>query len=76
MEKFDCVAARRGMGFMQGIELEIPAGDVVAKCRENGVILISAGTNIIRFVPPLVIEKEHIDTMCDVLDKVFAAVQS
>ena len=72
----DIIKDVRGLGLMQGIELEIPAGDVVAKCRENGVILISAGTNIIRFVPPLVIEKEHIDTMCDVLDKVFAAVQS
>ncbi|MCH5268857.1 MAG: aspartate aminotransferase family protein [Lachnospiraceae bacterium] len=62
----------RGMGLMQGIELSVPAGDIVTKALEKGVVLISAGTNIIRFVPPLIVEKEHIDMMCDVLNSVFA----
>ena len=61
----------RGMGFMQGMELEIPAGNVVSKAIEKGLILISAGTNIVRFVPPLVAKKEHIDEMCRILDEVF-----
>ena len=57
---------------MQGMELTIPAGDVVAKALQAGVVLISAGTNIIRFVPPLIVEKEHIDKMINVLDDVLS----
>lgn len=62
----------RGIGLMQGIELTVPAGEIVAESLKNNLILISAGTNIIRIVPPLVIEKEHIDKMYEVLDKIFA----
>ena len=62
-----------GLGLMQGIELTgITPAQVVKSCLEKGLILISAGTNIVRFVPPLVIEKEHVDEMCDILDQVFA----
>lgn len=70
-EKYACIREVRGLGFMQGMELSVPAGDVVARAIEKGLLLISAGTNIIRFVPPLVAEKEHIDRMCDILDEVF-----
>ena len=73
-EKYDCIKEVRGMGFMQGMELTIPAGDVVSKSIEKGLILISAGTNIVRFVPPLVAEKEHIDEMCRILEEVFASL--
>jgi acetylornithine/N-succinyldiaminopimelate aminotransferase len=45
---------------------------VVAKALQAGVVLISAGTNIIRFVPPLIVEKEHIDKMINVLDDVLS----
>lgn len=61
----------RGLGLMQGLELSVPAGNIVAKALEKHLILISAGTNIIRFVPPLVIKKEHIDTMYNILDDIF-----
>ena len=61
----------RGMGLMYGIELDMPASQVVTEALENNLILISAGSNIIRFVPPLIVEKEHIDTMYNILDKVF-----
>lgn len=66
----DKITDRRGMGLMQGIELSIPAGDVVAKALEAGLVLISAGTNVIRFVPPLVVEREHIDQMVQILDEI------
>lgn len=68
----DKIVDHRGLGLMQGIELAIPAGDVVKKALEAGVVLISAGTNIIRFVPPLVVQKEHIDRMTEVLDEILA----
>ncbi len=60
----------RGMGLMLGMELNIPANQVVTKALKNNLILISAGSNIIRFVPPLIIEKEHIDEMYEILKRI------
>ena len=75
-DKFpDKIKDVRGKGLMMGMELSGPAGDVVSKLLKKGVILISAGTNIIRFVPPLVVEKEHIDVMCEKLEEVFSATE-
>lgn len=62
---------RRGLGLMQGIELTVPAGEIVAKALEAGLVLISAGTHIIRFLPPLIVEREHIDQMLEILDGIF-----
>lgn len=64
----------RGIGLMQGIELSIPVNDIVVKALKKHLILISAGSNIIRFVPPLVIEKKHIDIMYNVLDDIFSDI--
>lgn len=69
VEKYDCVEARRGKGLMQGIILTKPANDVVLKALENGLIIITAGTNVIRMVPPLIITKEHVDEMIEKLEK-------
>ncbi|WP_177214704.1 aspartate aminotransferase family protein [Anaeromicropila populeti] len=66
-EQYDCIVERRGKGLMQGLEFNKPVSEVVKKALENGLILVSAGTNIIRFVPPLVITKEHVDEMIDKL---------
>ena len=55
--KYDFITDRRGMGLMQGLEMEIPVGQVAAKALEKGLIIITAGSNVVRFVPPLVIEK-------------------
>ena len=56
--KYDFITDRRGMGLMQGLEMEIPVGQVAAKALEKGLIIITAGSNVVRFVPPLVIEKD------------------
>lgn len=63
--EFDCVKERRGMGLMQGLELvsQVPVGTVVNRCIEQGLIVISAGGNVLRMVPPLVISKENVDEM-------------
>ena len=75
-DKFpDKIKDVRGKGLMMGMELYGSAGDVVSKLLKKGVILISAATNIIRFVPPLVVEKEHIDVMCEKLEEVFSATE-
>lgn len=73
MEKYDCLTARRGKGFMQGLVVTgRPVGEVVKKGLENGLIVISAGSDVIRLVPPLVIQKEHIDEMIEKLEQSLA----
>ena len=67
--EFDCIKDHRGIGLMQGIELTIPGGDVIKKAQKEGLIIISASGNVIRFVPPLVIEKKHVDEMIAKLKK-------
>ncbi len=67
---YEIVRERRGVGLIQGIELTINPKDVIAKCLNNGLILFSAGTNVIRFVPPLVITTGDVDEMIEKLRKV------
>lgn len=70
-KKYDIVKTRRGKGLMQGLELTIPAQDIILKALQKGLILITAGQNIIRLVPPLIITKEHIEEMAEILNQVF-----
>ena len=74
VEKYDIVKAQRGIGLIQGIELTVNPKDVIAKCLDNGLILFSAGTNVIRFVPPLVITRDDVDQMMVRLKKVLDEV--
>ncbi|MCI9174610.1 MAG: aspartate aminotransferase family protein [Lachnospiraceae bacterium] len=75
--EYSCITARRGLGLMQGLELEsaVPAGEVSAKALKQGLILITAGNNVMRFIPPLVIEKEHVDEMAAILGNVLREYQ-
>ena len=70
-EKYTKIKDHRGVGLMQGIELDVPVVEIINKALEEGLILISAGADIIRFVPPLIISKEDIDKMTEILDRVF-----
>ena len=73
VDKYPIVAARRGKGFMQGLVIEgATVGSVVTKALENGLLVISAGSDVLRLVPPLVITKEHIDEMIEKLEKSLA----
>ena len=69
MQENDNIIAHRGMGMLQGLEFSVPVGDIIKRCMDEGLVLINAGTNIIRFVPPLVITTEHVDMMIDILKK-------
>ena len=61
-ENFSCIKARRGKGFMQGLALEgIPVGQVISRAIENGLLVISAGGNVLRLVPPLIIKRKQIE---------------
>lgn len=72
--EYDCITARRGVGLMQGLQLSVPVGDVAAKALQQELIVITAGNNVLRFVPPLVIEKEHVDEMIEKLKIVLSSV--
>ena len=67
----DSVKETRGMGFMRGIELvpDAKPGDVITAAREMGLLVISAGGNVVRLVPPLVVGKEEIDICAGILDR-------
>lgn len=70
VEKYDFFTQRRGKGLMQGLVVEgRSVGEIVAKALENGLVVISAGSDVLRFVPPLIITKEQIDEMVEKLEK-------
>lgn len=70
-DKYDIIIARRGLGLIQGLEFKVPVSPIISQAlTEQKLVIISAGTNIIRFVPPLVIEKEHVDEMVEKLSAV------
>jgi len=69
MLKHSCITAHRGLGLMQGIVFDRPVGDIINKALEAGLIIIGAGPDIIRFLPPLIITKEDVDAMLVILEK-------
>lgn len=72
VKEYDFLEARRGKGLMQGLVVSgRPVGGIVSKGLENGLVVISAGSNVLRMLPPLVIEKEHVDEMIEKLKKSF-----
>ena len=66
----DNIIELRGTGLMQGIKLKSPVGEAVRMALEEGLLLISAGDNVIRLIPPLIIEEEHVDEMLGILRKI------
>lgn len=75
-QKHSCIIDVRGIGFMQGIELNIPTSDVINKCIEMGLLLVGAGHDVIRFVPALIAEQRHIDEMITILDKALTVCEN
>lgn len=73
--KYDQIRAHRGIGLMQGLECDMPVNDIIHKAVEKGLLLINAGTNIIRFIPPLIVSKADVDKMIEIVDACFAEQQ-
>lgn len=67
--KHNSIVDCRGIGLMQGLEFNCNVNNIILKAQEKGLIIISAQPNIIRFVPPLIIEKKHVDEMIKILDE-------
>lgn len=61
--QYDCIVDHRGFGLIQGLEFKDNPAEIVKRALNNGLVLISAGNNTIRFVPPLIITKEQIDVL-------------
>ena len=74
VDKYAVAKETRGMGLMQGLELTVPAGDIILKALDKGLIIISAGANILRMVPPLVITRENVDEMAAILDSILSEI--
>lgn len=72
VKKYDFLTAHRGMGLMRGLVCTLPVGQVASKALENGLIVITAGSDVLRFVPPLVITKADVDEMILRLEKTFS----
>lgn len=72
-KQYDFIEKRRGKGLMQGIVFSVPVGDIVLEAQKQGLIIITAGKNVVRLVPPLVITKEHVDEM---IVKLKAAIEA
>ena len=75
VKKYDVVKATRGLGLMRALEMNVPVGPYVNKALEKGLLIISAGTYIIRFVPPLVITKDNVDEMIGILDECLGEIE-
>ena len=75
VDQYEVVTAARGKGLIRGLEFSVPVAPVVQNALlEQKLVLISAGTNIIRFVPPLIISREDVDDMAERLKKAIEAV--
>ena len=70
--KYDFIEERRGKGLIQGLAIQgRPVGEIVVKSQEMGLLVITAGNNVLRLVPPLIIEKQHVDEMIEKLIRAF-----
>ena len=70
VDRLGCVAERRGKGLMQGLKITKPVAEVNRRCVQEGLLVIQAEGNVIRFVPPLIVEEKHIDEMIGKLKRV------
>ena len=75
VKEFSCIKERRGVGLLQGLVFDRPVGDIIKRAMDKGLVLINAGTDIIRFVPPLIIEEKHVDDMIRILRECVAQTE-
>lgn len=67
-QKQQSITAHRGVGLLQGLEFDKPVGEIINKAVDKGLLLINAGTNVIRFIPPLIVTKNEVDAMMEILE--------
>ena len=67
-QKQQGITAHRGIGLLQGLEFDKPVGEIINKAVDKGLLLINAGTNVIRFIPSLIVTKNEVDAMMEILE--------
>ena len=66
------LAELRGAGFLLGLRCAVPNTDIVARLREHGLLTVAAAENVVRLLPPLIIDETHIDEALGILERVCA----
>lgn len=72
-KRFDFIRELRGLGLMVGLQLDIPPKDVLKAAQAEGLLVLTAGENVLRLMPPLTVQPDEIDQALDVLERVFSA---
>ncbi|MGZ4163900.1 MAG: acetylornithine transaminase [Tumebacillaceae bacterium] len=67
--KFDCVLSQRGLGLLRGLVFDRPVGPIINKCLEKGLLVLNAGDNVLRLLPPLIVSAENIHVAVQVLEE-------
>jgi acetylornithine/succinyldiaminopimelate/putrescine aminotransferase len=75
-EKFPSIEGVRGQGLLLGVRFKDDPLHLVDICRDNGLLLIKAGMNTLRFMPPLIVGTEHIDRAVEIFEGVLSSVKS
>jgi len=68
-KKYSSIKEVRGCGLLIGIEMKVEPKDVVAQCKSNGLLVIAAGSNTVRFMPPLIVTKTQCDAALAIFEK-------
>ena len=71
-ERYECIRELRGLGLMIGLQLTVPVKDVIGKARERGLLVLPAGEDVLRLMPPLTVQPTEADEALTILDGVFA----
>ena len=75
-EKYRIIREVRGLGLMIGVELRFDILNILLGSLDRGVLILDAGRNVMRFLPPLVIEEDQLDTVISVLDELLGEEES
>jgi acetylornithine/succinyldiaminopimelate/putrescine aminotransferase len=74
VEKYDFVLSQRGLGLLRGLVLDRPVGTIITKCMERGLLVLNAGDNVLRLLPPLIVTSQDIQAAVNVLDEVLQEI--
>src|SRR5690606_22893453 len=70
------IEAVRGVGLLLGLKCVVPSADLVTACREAGMLTVPAGDNVVRLLPPLIIDRSHVDAAMAALERACTALSA
>jgi acetylornithine/N-succinyldiaminopimelate aminotransferase len=74
-DKYPFIKEIRGIGLMIGMELSFNGSDIVKEMLKKGYLINCTSDTVLRFLPPLIVKKEHIDELVNALDEVFSEIK-